>query len=600
MRPSVLEAGQRPGWWRWPVRPRRCGPPGPPGAPSGPSGRSRPGLRAWRASPGWPACAGLVLGLLALGPGLAPGYLLSYDMVFVPRPPVTAALAGLAVGPPQAVPSNVVISLLSWAAPADLVQKAILILIFVLSCSGAAALLSRGWAAARGEPAPVLATVAAGVCYAWNPFLAERLLIGQWALLLGYAGLPWVARALLAGRRRAEAGSLCTSLLPAAIGGFAAMAITALTAVPAAASGAQRGARLRRLAVTAAALALFSLPWLIPALLGTVPADPRGADAFAARADTPFGRLGSLVLLSGIWNAQTVPRGYGGGAAAVWLLVVLAAIGGYLLVARPWRVCPGLGLAGLAGLAVAAIGVTAAGRAALADLIRSWSGFAVLRDGQQYVAPLALTEAIGLGSGVAWLLRAAPAWPARRGRPGPAAASGTARAAVALAVMAVLAPVLLLPGLAWGVGGRLRPAAYPADWAAARRVIDAGPRAGAVLVLPWAAYRRYPWNHGEAAYDPWPQLVSRQVIVNDALGVGRLTVAAQSAEAIRLNRIVTAPGPLTGALLTAGVRYVLADAGPLLATPRADLAAAARLPGASVLMAGPDLVLFRLTGGKSH
>ena len=24
--------------------------------------------------------------------------------------------------------------------------------------------------------------------------MAERLLIGQWALLLGYAGLPWVLR----------------------------------------------------------------------------------------------------------------------------------------------------------------------------------------------------------------------------------------------------------------------------------------------------------------------------------------------------------------------------------------------------------------------
>jgi hypothetical protein len=564
---------------------------------AGPRPPARPGWRHWRASPGWPACAGLALGLLALGPGLAPGYLLSYDMVFVPRPPVSAALAGLAGGPPQAVPSNVVISLLSWAAPADLVQKTILILIFVLSCSGAAALLSRGWAAARGEPAPVLATVAAGVCYAWNPFLAERLLIGQWALLLGYAGLPWVVRALLPGRPRRAAcparadaprmlagpsAGLWIALLPAAIGGFAAMAITALTALPVAWAGRERGARLRRLAVTAAALAAFSLPWLIPALLVPVHADPRGVYAFAARADTPFGRLGSLVLLSGIWNAQTVPRGYGGGAAAVWLLVVLAAISGYLLAARPRRVCPGLGIAGLA------------------DLVRSWPGFAVLRDGQQYVAPLALTEAVGLGSGVAWLLRAAPAWPVRRGRPGPSAAAGASRPAVAIAVMAVLAPVLLLPGLAWGAGGRLRPAAYPADWARARQVIDAGPRAGTVLVLPWAAYRRYPWNHGEAVYDPWPQLLSRQVIVNDALGVGSLTVAAQSADALRLNRIVTAPGPLTRGLLAAGVRYVLADAGPLLATPRRGLSAAARLPGASVLIASADLVLFRLTGGKSH
>ena len=34
--------------------------------------------------------------------------------------------------------------------------------------------------------------LAAGVFYSWNPYLAERLVMGQWAMLLGYAGLPWV------------------------------------------------------------------------------------------------------------------------------------------------------------------------------------------------------------------------------------------------------------------------------------------------------------------------------------------------------------------------------------------------------------------------
>ena len=68
-------------------------------------------------------------------------------------------------------------------------QKLVLLAIFVLACSGAAALLDRE---------PLLARLAAGVFYAWNPYVAERLIIGQWALLLGYAGLPWVLRAVLA------------------------------------------------------------------------------------------------------------------------------------------------------------------------------------------------------------------------------------------------------------------------------------------------------------------------------------------------------------------------------------------------------------------
>jgi hypothetical protein len=588
------------------------------GRPSLPSRPSRPAAgrrwQLWRDRRAWPALAGLGLGLLALGPGLAPGYLLSYDMVFVPGPPISVALLGLTGGPPRAVPSDAVVAFLSLAVPADLVQKIILILIFVLACSGAAALLTRGWTRARGDQPPPLAALAAGVCYAWNPFVAERLLIGQWALLLGYAGLPWVVRSLCTGQGRISLARLCGALLPAAIGGFGAMGISALAAVPAAWFGGPAGApvtgRIRRLATALLALALLSLPWLIPALLVPVHTDPRGAQAFAARPDTPFGRAGSLLMLSGIWNAQTVPRGYGGPSSAVWLLVVLAAICGYALIARPKRICPGLGVAAAAGLAIAGIGVSAPGRAALSWLVGAWPGFAVLRDGQEYLAPLALGEAIGLGAAVAWVMRGAragrfrapavpaapaPAVPAAAGAPAaPAARASGLRAGVALGVMAVLAPVLLLPGLAWGSAGRLRAVHYPADWLAARRIIDSDRRGGTVVLLPWAAYRRYPWNGREAVYDPWSRFLHREVISNDELQVGRLTLAPESAASSRLNRIVRAPGALTGPLRGAGVRYVVIDAGPLLAGPGPGLAARARLPGARLVLASRDLIVFRL------
>ena len=565
------------------------------------SARSR--WRAWAGRPGfWPALTGLGLGLLALGPGLGPGFLLSYDMVFVPRMPFSAGLLGLTGGPPRAVPSDAVVAVASLAVPAAILQKAILLLIFVLACSGAAALLASGWAATTakgageagkgrwvGGGAPLPARLAAGVAYAWNPFVAERLLIGQWALLLGYAGLPWVIRLVAAGREPIRLPRLLGVMVPAAIGGFTAMSVTALAAVPVALVSSAPGWRLRRLAAVLGSLAVLSLPWLAPALAVGVHTDPRGADAFAARADTPFGRPGSLVMLSGIWNAQTVPRGYGGGASVVWLLVVAAALGGYLLLARPRRLCPGLGVAGLAGLVIAAAGVTPVGRAVLRDLVTAWPGFAVLRDGQQYLAPLALTEAVGLGALTAWLVR--------EGR------AAAPRAGAALGVMAVVAPVVLLPGLAWGLGGRLRPAEYPADWTRARQVIDGDPDPGTALLLPWAAYRRYPWNHGEAVFDPWPRFTAREVISSDALQVGRLVLAPESAESVRLNRIVTAPGPLTGPLRAAGVRYVIVDAGPVLtraaaagqpAASPAALAALARLRGAQVIIVGPDLVLFRL------
>jgi hypothetical protein len=513
---------------------------------------------------------GLCLGLLALGPGLRRGFLLSYDMVFVPREPFAAALPGLA--PPRAVPSDLVIAAASRVVPGDIVQKLVLLAIFVLGCAGVAALLDRE---------PLLARLAGGVFYAWNPYVAERLIIGQWALLLGYAGLPWVLKAVLSPveARWRWTGRLCLSLVPAVIGGFAAMAITGLVLIPAVLF--TRSAR--RAAIALAVLAAGCLPWLIPALQHPVYADPAGVAAFAARADTPFGSVGSLLMLGGAWNVQTVPKGYGGAWSALWLAVVIVALAGYLLSVRQRR-WPGLGVAAIAGLLIACIGVTAPGRDLIREVIGAWPGAAVLRDAQQFVAPLALAEAAGFGVLVAWAMNPGP-FGTRGTRERPA---GLDRPGLALGVLALLAPALLLPGLAWGAAGRLRPAWYPAGWLAAARMIDASPARGAVLLLPWETYRRPAWNHGEAVFDPWSKLLSRPVIWNDGTRVGDIELAPDDPRARRLDGAVRGGGPLTAALGAAGVRFVVDDAdGP---------GPGARLPGAVVLVDQPGLTVYRLPG----
>jgi hypothetical protein len=543
--------------------------------------------------------AGLCLGLLALGPGVWRGFLLSYDMVFVPREPFSAALPGLA--PPRAVPSDLAIAAASRIMPGDIAQKLVLLAIFVLGCAGVTALLDRE---------PLLARLAGGVFYVWNPYVAERLIIGQWALLLGYAGLPWVLRAVVSPDQAPWrwTGRLCLSILPAVIGGFAAMAITALVLVPAALL--TRSAR--RTAIALAVLAAGCLPWLIPSLQHTVYADPAGAAAFAARADTPFGSVGSLLMLGGIWNAQTVPKGYGGAWSVLWLAMVIVALAGYLASVRPAHLrkaargvrgdgvppeastavppgqqrWPGLGIAAIAGLLIGCIGVTAVGRDLLRSVTDAWPGAAVLRDGQQFVAPLALAEAAGFGVAVAWAMKpgAKPERWGGRGRP------SADRPGVVLGVLALLAPVLLLPGLAWGAAGRLKPAWYPAEWLAAARMIDASPARGDVLLLPWETYRRPSWNHGEAVLDPWSRLLTRPVIWNAGTKVGDVELAPDDPRARRLDAAIRGSGSLTAVLRAAGVRFVLDDAvGP-------DQQAGARLPGAVVLVDQPGLTVYRLPG----
>ncbi len=572
-------------------------------------------------------------------------------MLFVPREPFPAALPGLA--PPRAVPSDLVVAAMSRILPADILQKLVLLAIFVLACSGAAALLDRE---------PLLARLAAGVFYTWNPYVAERLIIGHWALLLGYAALPWVLRAILAPDldSRRGAARLALALLPAVIGGFAAIAITALLAVPVAVFTRNP----RRAALTLAALAVGSLPWFIPSLLHQVYVDPASVAAFAARADTPFGSIGSLLMLGGAWNAQTVPAAYGGPWSAVWLAAVIVALATYLLLARPQHRWPGLGVAALAGLVLAALGVTTPGRDLLRTMIAAWPGFAVLRDAQQFIAPLALLESAGFGLAVAAALNPAPfrralkperpalahlsatafdrpvpartaatasdrpvpartaatasdrPVPARTAatgsdRPVPARTAGTASdrpvradpprtpphrparadtAGTLLGVLALLAPVLLLPGLAWGAAGRLRPAWYPATWLSAARTLDASPAPGSVLLLPWATYRTPTWNHGEQVLDPWTRLLSRPLIWNDGTQVGPVALAPDDPRARSLDAAIDGTGPLTAVLRASGIRFVLDDADG----PRSQVAA--RLPGSVMIINLPGLTVYQLPG----
>src|SRR5262249_27607396 len=132
--------------------------------------------------------AAAVLTLVILAPLLLPGYVLSYDMVFVPHQALLWDLIAPTGALPRAVPEDAVISLLNQIVPGWLLQPVALVGLIYASALGA------------GRPLPArrrLPGVVAAVSDAWAPCLAERLLLGQWALLLVYAGLPWLVAGAL-------------------------------------------------------------------------------------------------------------------------------------------------------------------------------------------------------------------------------------------------------------------------------------------------------------------------------------------------------------------------------------------------------------------
>src|SRR5699024_4920526 len=136
-----------------------------------------------------------------------------------------------------------------------------------------------------------------------------------------------------------------------------------------------RGPRGRHVAIVLGTSLLANAAWWWPFLrAGSRAADPEGASAFAAGADTPFGTLGSLVLGGGLWNDRTwfVERSTWPVAtgALVAVLVVLALAARH----RSWWREPltlGVTLAGGAGLVLAAL-ATLPGGAALLELVVTW------------------------------------------------------------------------------------------------------------------------------------------------------------------------------------------------------------------------------------
>lgn len=156
-----------------------------------------------------------------------------------------------------------------------------------------------------------------------------------------------------------------------------------------------------------------------------------------------------------------------------------------------------------------------------------------------------------------------------------------------VAALGVLAPVLLLPTFALGAVGRLEAVRYPDDWTRARAIMAADPTPGAILVLPWTAYRGFGWNDGRTMLDPAPSFFGRPVVWNDGLRVGDRHLAPESPRARSVSTALRRGAPAKAAR---GVRYLLVEHqhGQNENKFRKDL------PATKQVLAGTDISLYRL------
>jgi hypothetical protein len=484
------------------------------------------------------ALFGLAVAFVVVAPLTRRGWLLLLDWVPGPRQVGATGGATLPTGPvfwwPVSAAHSIFGAAVGWLP---------LAVALALAAVGAAQLVGGPWAA----------RVAAGVAYAWNPFVYDRIAVGQMSVLVGYALLPWLARSALRAKswRGAlvvggwwAAVALCT-LHFAWIGGLLVLCVAIARARE---LGAARVLGGFAITVTVAA-AVIGL-----GVLGTHPSiSPRGSVAvltsFGTRSDPSLGRSVGILAQQGFWRSVVArPRDDLDSFFPVIAGASIAAAVFGLVLARGTaraRLAASVAIAGFLGWLLAHGNAGPIGSLYRA-MFEHAPGFGVMREAQKWVALVSLAIAVGTGC----------------------LAAAIARTRASLAAWAVvLLPIALAPTLAWGLSDRIEPVRYPSGWAAVRSAVDRVP--GDVVVLPWEQYPMSVITGDRTIANPGPAYFGSRVITSRNPGVGglpgdtgRRAAIAAAVDTARADAAAGRPVRLGAALARLGYLGVLEIGSP--------------------------------------
>jgi hypothetical protein len=515
----------------------------------------------------WP----LLLAVVLVWPLLSrPGHPLSRDLVFLPQHPLTWSAAGLADGSPRAVPLDTVLALLTSVVDGGVLARVLLPGILVLAAAGVMRLLPGSGTAGL--------LVAGGVA-AWNPFVVERLALGQWALLTSYAAPPWLVRASTRAAPADHTGRAPGRRTPPVVGWAALASLTPTGGVLALAVVAVQVV-LRRAgsSILLGAVLLLQLPWIVAGLVGsaTTVSDPAGVSAFAPDSEGPFGVWVALLGLGGIWDARSEPSSRTTLLAPLTALVVVMVL---LAAGRELhRRVPGASTwwtLGAGGLVLAMAAATGPGQALLRLVVAHVPAGGLLRDTQKFLLPTVLLVALAAGVATDRVARSL----GRRWADAP-------ELRMVLLLPVVLGPVLLLPDGARPVWTTVEPVDLPASFAEADRLTRGSD--SVVVTLPWRSYRLFEWGNGTTSSDPAVRALHARVLVSDDLQVGSRVVRGEGALARRVGEVLAAGGAARD-LGELGIGWVLVY-------PDDPDAATLDVGGLEQRYADEVLVLYRVPG----
>lgn len=466
----------------------------------------------------------ILVSIVILGSALLPGFVLSYDMVWVPDYSITRTdVWGLGDSLPRAVPSDAVVALLDLVLPAPLVQKAILLATLIAAGFGIGKLV--------GDESQI-AKFAAATFFLWNPFVAERLAIGHWPVLIGYAAIPWLIYGLQdPSRRLSRVLALAATAISPATG------VAGVLTILVAATGVIAN-RMKWLVFAGA----LNAPWIVAGLLHPTMGitDTRAVEFFAAQDSGYLGTFASVLSLGGIWNSDVHLGSRELLIAWVWVVLLLSIM--IFGLANAWerhkKLLTQLSILGFVGFLIALFGWITPN--ALGWLIETVPGAGLIRDGTRMLLLLAPLQAVAFGFGVAAIVQKAPNW-----RP-------------IFAVGLTLVPILAIPDLAWGVGGQLRGVDYPDSWLESRSAVSNYTGQGDILVIPFESYRAPKWNEGRPVLDPSGRFYDRNTVVNDDLYVSGQLIPGENPRAKEIQEILQTSDPASR-LSAVGIAIVVAD-----------------------------------------
>ena len=428
-----------------------------------------------------------ILAICILGPLLLPGYVHTLDMAFAPHPPLLSDLR-------SSYALYAILHVMSFIVPMDYLQKIMLFAILLAGGFGAHRLshwvsplaksMSRDWSA-----------YIAGILYVVNPFTYDRFMAGHYAVLLGYAILPFFVMSLLKLVYKPTIKSaVILGVWVAAVGVVSIhmlgpVSIAALVAAAAAVWRYRKQLSLINTLVLCSLLAagvflVASCYWLVPLIFWHSATTDQiqqftsvDRSAFATIGGNVVGAISNVMRLQGFWAES---RG----------LFVL-----------PQQVMPLWGLLGFVVIIIATVGVIWMWRRsrlfavffATCAVIAGWFSlgttfgfvsavnmwltdhlplFAGYREPQKFVALVALCYAVLVAAGCrAIATRISGANPRR----------------IVIAIMIAL-PFLWTPTMLWGFADQLHSAPYPSDWSIVKTLIDQRAGETSVLFLPWHEY----------------------------------------------------------------------------------------------------------------